>query len=133
MRSVPFLLLVASLAFSGCYMYVPSSPREVSPGDPVRFRLTADEAARHRDLRLPNPGLIEGTLVERGDAERVHDAHVGRAGAAEEFREMVKEVSIPLSGILDVELRKLDSTKAGLLVLGGAVALAAVVVTSGGG
>lgn len=133
MRSVPLLLLAASLATSGCYAYIPIAPQEAAPGDAVRFRLTPEEAARYQDLRLANPRLIEGTLVQEGETEMVLDAHVGRAGAAEGSRLLVQEVSIPRAEILEVELRKLDGTKTGLVVAGGIVAIATVVAVSGGG
>jgi len=133
MRSIPLLLVVAAFAASGCYAYIPIAPQEAAPGDAVRFRLTEEEAARYQDLRLPSPRLIEGTLVRGGDTDMVLDAHVGRSGAAEGSRLLVQEVSIPRSGILEVELRKLDGTKTGLVVAGGLVALGTVVVVSGGG
>jgi len=133
MRSVPLLLLAASLAASGCYAYVPIAPQEASPGDAVRFRLAPEEAARYQDLRLADPRLIEGTLVRGGETEMILDAHVGRSGAAEGSRLLVQEVSIPLSGILEVELRKLDGTKTGLVLAGGVLALATAVATGGVG
>ncbi len=133
MRLNPLLLLATSLAASGCFSYVPYSPQEVAPGDPVRFRLTAEEAARYQDLRLANPRLIEGTLVRRGDSDMVLDAHVGGTGAMEGSRLMVQQVSIPLSEILEVELRELDRTKTVLVSVGGGAALATVLALSGHG
>lgn len=133
MRSVRLLLLAASLAASGCFTYIPSSPQEVAPGQPLRLRLSAEEAARYQDLRLANPRLLEGTLVSRSASELMVEASVGVNDATRGSRALVQQVSVPLSGILEVELKRLDGFKTGLLVAGGGALLTAVIIRSGSG
>ena len=133
MRAVRLLLLAASLAASGCFTYIPSSPQEVAPGESLRLRLSAEEAARYQDLRLANPRLLEGTLVSRSATELMVEASVGVNDATRGTRALVQQVSVPLSGILEVELKRLDGFKTGLLVAGGGALLTAVIIRSGGG
>lgn len=133
MRSVRLILLAASLAASGCFAYIPSSPQEVAPGQPLRLRLSAEAAARYQDLRLANSRLLEGTLVSRSASELMVEASVGVNDATRDSRALVQQVSVPLSGILEVELKRLDGFKTGLLVAGGGALLTVAIIKGGGG
>lgn len=135
MRAHRVLLVMLTAGLAGCYAYVPSSPQEVQPGQSIRLRLTPEEAASLQDLRLTNPRLLEGTLLESGSAGWVLEAMVGggpvQAGAAS--RTLVQRVSVPSSGVLEVELKELDKVRTGLLVGGGGAVLLAVIAKAGGG
>jgi hypothetical protein len=128
MRATRLLVLAAALAASGCFAYVPSSPQELVPGEAVRLRLTAQEAMRYADLRLANPRALEGTFLERSDAELMLEATVGAAGRSRGTQLLVQRVTVPLTGIVDVEKRKLDTFKTGLLAGGGAAAVGFVLI-----
>jgi hypothetical protein len=119
-------------AAGGCYHYLPSSPQEVATGQAVRLRLTADEAARYTDLRLGDPRLLEGTVVDRSASGVMLDATVGVNNAETGARALTQRLNVPLSGVLDVELKQLDRTKTGFLV-GGAAVLAGVVIAKATG
>lgn len=127
MRPVRFFVLAAALAASGCFAYIPSSPQEIVPGEGVRLRLTAEEAARYLDLRLPSPRIMEGTLVDRTGTELLVEASIGSNDPTRGTRVLMQRVSVPLTGIVDVEEKKLDTFRTGLLVGGGA-ALAGVLI-----
>ena len=133
MRPTRVLVLAAALAASGCFAYLPSSPQEIAPGEGVRLRLSAQEAMRYADLRLPNPRVLEGTLVERSDSELMVEASIGASDPSRGTRILLQRVTVPVSGILDVEQRRLDTFKTGLLVGGGAAALTALVIHSAWG
>jgi hypothetical protein len=122
-----FALLLLACSLSGCYAYLPSSPQEASPGETVRLRVTADEATKYLDLNLSNPRLLEGTLIDRGDGTLVVEASVGSNDPTRGSRALVQRVAVPLEGILDVERKEMDRTKTGLLIGGGAAALAVVI------
>jgi len=133
MRPTRLLVLAATLAASGCFAYLPSSPQEIAPGEGVRLRLSAQEAMRYADLRLPNPRVLEGTLVERSDSELMVEASIGTSDPARGSRILLQRVTVPVSGILDVEQRRLDRVKTGFLVGGGAAVLTALVIHSAWG
>lgn len=125
--------LSALLVVGGCYRYTPSSPQEIAPGQVVRLRLSPEEAGKYADLRLANPRLLDGTVVDRNGSELMVDAslRVSEPGAGP--RELMQRLNVPLTGVLDVELRELDRTRTSFLMAGGAAALGAVIAASLGG
>lgn len=128
MRNLRLLALAAALAAPGCYAYLPSSPQEIAPGDGVRLRLSAEEAMRYQDLRLANPRLLEGTLVDRSGSELMVEASIGAGDASRGSRVLLQRVTVPLAGIVDVERKHLDRFKTGLVVGGGAAVFTAILV-----
>lgn len=133
MRTVRVSALLATLAASSCFSYHVVSPDEVSPGQDVRLRLTVEESARYQDLRLADPRLLEGELISAGGAEILVRASIGAGDPTRGTRVLVQDVSVPRSGILEVELRELDKTKTGLLVGGGGAVIVAAILRSGSG
>jgi hypothetical protein len=133
MRFVHFLALGGAVAASGCFSYVPVDPSEVSPGQEVRLRLTAEEAARYPDLRLRDARLMEGTVVETNDGEVVVEASIGAGDPTRGARVFVQQISVPRSGILEVELREVDKVRTGFLIVGGGAVITAVIIKSGSG
>lgn len=119
-------------AAGGCYHYLPSSPQEIATGQAVRLRLTSDEAAKYADLRLSEPRLLEGTVVDRSAAGLMLDATVGANNAATGSMALTQRLSVPLSGFVEVELKVLDRTKTGLVVGGVAVITGLVMAKAGG-
>lgn len=131
MRSSLVLLLAVTLTGSGCYKYIPSSAMEVTPGQAVRVRLSAAEAARYQDLRLADPRLLDGTVVDRTAGELVVEATVGANDPTRGTRALVQQVSVPLEGVLGVDLKELDKVKTGLVVGGGGAVLLAAILAAG--
>ncbi len=126
MRPTRFLVLSAALAASGCFAYLPSSPQELAPGEGVRLRLSAEEAMKYADLRLADPRSLEGKFVDRSDSELMVEATVGTSDRARGTQLLVQRVTVPLTGIVDVEKKRLDTLRTGLLAGGGAAVVAAV-------
>jgi len=131
MRSSLVLLLALSLSASGCYKYIPTSAMEVTPGQAVRVRLSAAEAARYQDLRLADPRLLDGTVVERTAGELVVEATVGANDPTRGTRALIQQVTVPLEGVLGVDLKELDKVKTGLLVGGGGAVVLAAILAAG--
>ncbi|NJD19973.1 MAG: hypothetical protein FIA95_11925 [Gemmatimonadetes bacterium] len=127
MRSTRLLVLAAALAASGCFAYVPSSPQELVPGEGVRLRLSAQEAMKYADLRLADARSLEGKFVDRSDAELMVEATVGTSDRERGTQLLLQRVTVPLTGIVDVQKKKLDTFKTGLLVGAGTAAVAAVI------
>jgi len=132
MRLRTVVVVAGLFAATGCYHYLPYSPQEIAPGQAVRLRLTADEAARYADLRLSDPRLLEGTVVDRSSSGLMLDASVGVNDAATGSRTLMQRLDVPLTGVLDVELKELDRTRTGFLVGGGAVVVALAVAKATG-
>ena len=128
MRATRFVALAAVLAASGCFAYVPSSPQELVPGEAVRLRLSAQEAMRYADLRLADPRSLEGTFLERSGEELMVEATVAASDRERGSQFLVQRVTVSLTGILDVEKKKLNTLRTSLVVGGGAVAVAAFIV-----
>lgn len=127
MRVRSVFVMAGLFAAGGCYHYLPSSPQEVVAGQAVRLRLTGDEAAKYTDLRLSDPRLLEGTVVDRSGSGVMLDATVGVNNAETGSRALTQRLNIPLAGVLDVELKELDRTKTSFLV-GGSAVLAGLVI-----
>jgi hypothetical protein len=122
------VMVLAGLSVSGaCYQYAPYSPQEVVPGQVVRLRLSPEEASKYADLRLRNPRLLDGTVVDRSGSELMLDASmsVGEPGA--NVRVLTQRVSVPVTGVLDVELKQLDRGRTSFLIGGGAIVLGVIV------
>ena len=132
MRHRSVLILAGLLSATGCYHYQAYSPQEVGVGQAVRLRLTADEAAKYSDLRLSDPRLVEGKVVDRSATGFMLDATVGVNSAQVGTRALTQRLSIPTSGVIDVELKTLDRTKTSLVV-GSAAAVGVVALLKAGG
>ncbi|HSG08961.1 MAG TPA: hypothetical protein VLA36_11435 [Longimicrobiales bacterium] len=132
MRLQGVLALVGLLGAGGCYHYLPSSPQEVAPGQAVRLRLTADEAAKYVDLRLDDPRVVEGNVADRSASGVMLDATVGVNDATTGSRALIQRLNVPFSGVVEVELKVIDRTKTGFLVGGGAVIAGLAIAKAGG-
>lgn len=132
MRLRNVLVLAALFFATGCYHYLPTSATDVAVGQTVRLRLTPDEATKYGDLRLSNPRLLEGTVADRSAMGFMLDATVGVNNAETGSRALTQRVSVPMSGVVDVELKALDRTKTGFVV-GGAAVVAGLAIAKAGG
>lgn len=132
MRLRSVFVLAALVSASGCHHYLPSSLDELQAGQAVRLRLTAEEAARYGDLRLQDPRLLAGRVVDQSPSGLMLDATVGVNDAATGQRALTQRLTVPLSEVLDVELRALDTTRTGFLVGGSAVLVGVIIARATG-
>ncbi len=127
--SLKKLLLVGTLtAASGCYTYLPAPPSGVSPGTPVRIRLTADQAEAFVPQRLTADRDLDGTLLERTDGSLLVETPVGRNDAERGMSSLMQKLTVPEGGIVEIEQRTLNKGRTGLVMAGAAV-VAGVVLT----
>ncbi len=130
MRLNRVMMLAGLFAAGSCYQYRPFSPQEIAPGQVVRLRLSPEEAGKYTDLRLRNARLLDGTVVDRSGSELMVDASmsVGEPGAG--VRVLTQRVNVPMSGVLEVELKQLDRARTSFLVGGAAVVAGAIIANS---
>lgn len=125
------LAAACAAAGAGCYSYAPVAPANALVGSAVRVRLTEQEAERVHGMLGRDDRLIEGTLIEA-----VPDAIViavpttpgtGSPGVAD--ARLHQRISVPVPGLVEIETRRLDKLRTGLLVGGIAAALGVVIGT----
>jgi hypothetical protein len=131
LRSV---LLGAALAASGCYTYKPMEIERASPGETLRVRLTQAQADLIPDIPLAEGRLLDGTLVARSGSSMMVETTVGVNDASRGMRALKQRISVPLSEVQEVSLKRLDRGKTTLLsVAAGAVVVAVIVLENQGG
>lgn len=124
---------VVLILVTGCYSYAPARLESIAPGQAVRVRLTAEEAERLEPVRVTDARLMEGVVVERAGAELLMDSHVGSLDPQRGRRSLVQRINVPVAGIQEVELRRLDTLKTGAAVGGFALATTAIILAARGG
>lgn len=118
---------------TGCYSYSPAQLETIAPGQAVRVRLTAEEAARLEPIRVTDARLMEGVVVQRSGSELLMDSHVGSLDPQRGTRSLIQRINVPVGEIQEVELRRLDTLKTGATVGGFALATTAIILAARGG
>lgn len=132
-RLIHSLLGCSLLGLSACFTYTPVQVGEVSPGSVARARLSAAAAASVGEVVPLTGRLVEGRVLA-GDANllllEVPAAKdpTGRSGLL-----LHQRLQLPLEGVIELELRRLDRWRTGALVAAGAVAVGFVVARQFGG
>lgn len=112
---------------AGCYSYVPTRLESVEPGTSVRLRISPEEVTRLQEMRRSDDRVLDGVLLTRGSDEVLVETSVGSIDPTRGTRALNQRVGVSLSGIRDVELRRLDRFRTGALLGGGGVALGLIV------
>lgn len=129
MRRLRQLVVAALLSLSsGCYAYHETELESVTPGTPIRIRLSPEEAARLAELRLTDARLVDGTLIANGGDRVMLDTRVGVNDPTRGSRALVQRVAVPVTEVHEVELRRLDWLKTGAIA--GAFALGVGIVAA---
>lgn len=128
------LLVCTLLAASGCYSYLPTPVRDVSPGTPVRMRLTAEQAEALVAQRLTDERLLSGTIVESTGDGFLVETPVGHNDATRGMRALLQRVVVPSDGVLEIEQRTLNKGRTGIAMAAGTMVLGVVIaIQSRGG
>ena len=107
-------LVVSAVVASGCYTFQPV--RQASPGDQIRARLTIEEAIRQSQDRDTPIRVLDGT-VRRSESDRIDlEVVTARGQTLQENFQFATSYSIPLTGIEEMSLRKLNPVKTGALL-----------------
>src|SRR5919197_5552238 len=111
--------LLVLLPFIGaCYTYAPIDPATIAPGMSVRARVSAGTAQQLQPLLGGSDArLLSGTLISvTADTFIVEVPSVMEAEIGSSFQTLHQRVSIPRSGLLELESRTLDRFKTTVVV-----------------
>ena len=135
MRSRLYLLAAGALLSSGCFSYRATTLESVGPGETVRVRISPEEADRLVEVRLTDERLVDGVLVANGGDGLLLDTTLGVSDPSRGTRALTQRITIPISEVREVEMRRINWLKTG--VVGGAIAAGVGVViaaaAAGGG
>lgn len=124
------LLSICCLLLGGCYSYQPIQLEEARPGEDVRVRLSAAESQRLFDESGFDVRLVTGDFVER-DGDRIlvsTPSAIASTGSAS--RRLQQRVGISTVGIVEIERKRFDKFRTGIVIGAGAVAVSAVVIAA---
>lgn len=125
MKSLTVLVVGLSVVLTGCYSYKPAPTAQV--GMEVRARLKTEAAVR-RSQGYDEPILrIDGRIVEATSDALKLDVLVVRSSTQFQNIEMRDTVTVARSEIDAVLQRRFAPAKTALVVVGGVVAIAALV------
>ena len=115
-----FGLLLALPICGACYSYVPAQLSAVPDGTPVRARITSDQAQRVEPLVGRELRVLDGVLVgSSSDSVLLEVPAASRIGTGGVVQVLHQRVSIPLGGITEVELKRLNRGRTTLVIAGG--------------
>lgn len=126
MHPLRSLLWCSVLIASGCYTYAPTALDDVPRGAEVRARVTAAEMARIREALPAQERSVEGVVLEGSDPLLLRVPLPAFAGARPSGA-LHQQLSIPRAEVVEVEVKRLDRARTGLLVASGALVVGAVV------
>lgn len=129
MTAARCLLVLWLTSLCGCYTYDPARLGDVRAEMRVRARLSEAELARLGSV-VPSDGrVIEGEVLERGGGELLLLVPVTTDVVGTRVATLHQRLRIPDSGIIEIEARRLDRLKTGL-VLGAAAAVAGAIAVA---
>jgi hypothetical protein len=126
MRRTAFL----ALSFVGaCYTYAPIDAGSLQPGTSIRARVTASTAEQIEPLLgVQDARLVRGLLIANGgDTLIVQVPTAVRTTVGSSMQTLHQRVSIPRTGILDLEESRLDRARTTALAVAGAAAIVTVI------
>jgi hypothetical protein len=102
---------------TACYAYAPIDPSAVRPGTGVRIRVSSAGAERLAPLLgTSDARLLSGQLVDvRPDTMIVQVPTVVQAAFGSSLETLHQRLSIPRSDLLELETRRLDRVRTGLV------------------
>ena len=123
------VLLLVLLA-AGCYSYAPMEASRLQPGASVRMRITAGTAEQIEPLLgRTDARLLAGTVVSTGtDTLIVEVPTTTRLAGSGTYQALNQRVSIPRTGLLEVESRALNRTRTWIVTGAAAVIVGAIVL-----
>ena len=123
---------------TACYTYAPMDASRLQPGANVRMRINA-ETAEHVEplLGRTDARQIGGTVIVAGvDTLIVEVPTTTQLAGSRTFQTLNQRVSIPRTGLLEVESRTLNRTRTWLVTGAAAVIVGAIILNAtveGGG
>src|ERR1044071_10396433 len=117
-RHMKRLVVLTSMLVAGCYTYAPVQSTSLSPGTGVRARVSPTAAERVAPLLgVSDARVLTGTLIDNQSGTLIVEvptmaqASVGTAGQS-----LNQRISIAPGDLVEIESRKLDRQRTGLVV-----------------
>lgn len=124
-RLLPFFLVS-----TGCYSYAPMEASRLQAGESVRMRVTAGTAEHIQPLLgRTDARLLSGTVVSTGaDTLIVEVPTTTRLAGSGTYQTLNQRVSIPRTGLIELESRSLNRTRTWIVTGAAAVIVGAIVL-----
>ena len=114
---------------TACYTYAPVELSSVTPGTMVRARIAADQIERVEPLVGRSTRVLDGVLVDAGtDTLLIEVPAATRTTTGGGIQVLNQRLSIPRSGVTEVELKRLSRGRTFGVVALGAAALGYIIV-----
>ncbi len=131
-RHMQRLALLMPALLAGCYTYAPVPSSSLSPGTGVRARVSATAAERVAPLLgVSDARVLTGTLIDNQSGTLIVEvptlaqASVGTGGQS-----LNQRISIAPTDLVEIESRKLDRQRTGLVVGVAAIVAASATVAA---
>jgi hypothetical protein len=121
------LAVLVSVLLAGCYRFTPAEVASLSPGAPVRLRLTDDGSAMVAAYIGPRMESVDGVITEfAGDSAVVvrMQQTMSRGGAVTEWAG--ESLSVPRRAIAGAERKTRSPQRTALAAAGGVAAVVAI-------
>ncbi len=129
MRLFPVAPLMVAL--TGCYTYATIDPATTLPGASVRARINAQTADQLEPLLGMETRLLAGTVIATApDTMIIEVPTAARTASGGSIVALRQRVSVPRSGLLELESRTLNRGRTTLVAAGATAAVTALVIGS---
>ncbi|MBX6362773.1 MAG: hypothetical protein IRZ00_02795 [Gemmatimonadetes bacterium] len=112
------------LPLLGCYTYAPTEIGSVAAGAPVRARVSGAGAEQIATVVPLNGRVVNGEFVESDSASVLLQVPSARRDGVPGLQMLYQRVRVPRADVLELEYRRLDPVRTGLVAVG-ATAVAA--------
>lgn len=128
-RTLPLWLVVFS---TGCFSYIPvKSVSDVEPGFSVRARVSPAASARIAPLLgATEARRLDGTLITQSTDTLIVEVPIVMQDAREFGHTPNQRVSIPRGDLVELEVRKLDRVRTGILAGSAAIVIGGILANS---
>lgn len=128
-QALPLWLAIFS---TGCFTYIPvTSVSDVEPGFSVRARVSPTASARIAPLLGASEARrLDGTLIAQSPDTLIVEVPIVMGDALEFGRTPNQRVSIPRGDLVELEVRKLDRFRTGILAGSAAVVIGGLLANS---
>ncbi len=120
MRPFRWIQCAPVLLALGCYTYTPTTIDALAVGGETRVRITAEEASRIAEALTHDARLLEGRILERSDDRLLLQVPVQPRDPAQGAELLYQRIDVPLTGVVEVETRRLNHGRTAVLLGAGA-------------
>jgi hypothetical protein len=126
------LAVLTSIWLAGCYTYAPVQSSALSPGTGVRARVSATAAERVAPLLgVSDARVLTGTLIDNQSGTLIVEVPtIAQASVGSSGQSLNQRISIAPGDLVEIESRKLDRRRTGLVVGAAAVVAASATIAA---